>query len=247
MRLMTTETTGNANVSANSNNINYPVSNLLDSRLTRIYKSDDSTSVSIVFDAGSAVTVDNISIANHNISSGVTTLKWQGNASNAWSSPSVDETLTWGARIINKAFAGGVYRYWRLEIVDIGNVDGFISIGRVYGSEAEISPGIAPLFSHTRKSESKKSIGISGSIYGDKRYFYDMISIRWNKISHAQKADIISWFEAVDITDPFFITFNEDCLDMVTYYVVMDVDQISFNLLANPLYYEAAASFREAK
>jgi len=247
MKLMTTETTGNAIVSANSNNINYPVSNLLDSRLTRIYKSDDSTSVTITFDLGSAKTIDNISIANHNISSGVTVLKWQGNASNTWSSPSIDETLTWSSGIINKSFTGGSYRYWRLEIVDSGNTDGFISIGRVYGSEAEISPGIAPLFSHTRKSESKKSISVAGNIYGDKRYFYDMISIRWKKISHSQKAEIIEWFEAVDITDPFFITFNEDCLDMVTYYVVMDVDQISFNLLANPAYYEAAASFREAK
>ena len=248
MIIAASETLKNGSVSANSNNVNYPVSNVFDSRLSRLYKTVAAiTTAEIVFDAGAAVTVNSISIANHNISSSVTTLKWQGNETNAWTSPSVDETLVYSSGIINKQFTGGSYRYWRLQVVDATNTDTFISIGRIYGSEQSNPPPISPSFSHTRISESRKSIGISGSVYGDKRYFYDLISINWSIITQAEKALIIAWFETLDITDPFFIIFDESDMDLEAQYVTIDSPQVSFNYKRNPKWQEASMTFRESK
>ena len=84
------ETLKDATLTVNSILVNYPVTNILDSRLSRIAKTDTNTTMTIVFDAGSSVTVDSISLANHNISNAAA-IKFQGNATDAWGSPSVDE------------------------------------------------------------------------------------------------------------------------------------------------------------
>jgi len=244
MIVVANETLKDSTLTINSNNINYPVTNILDSRLTKIVKTDSNTTMTIVFDAGSAVNVNSISIANHNISSGAT-IKFQGNATNVWTTPTIDETLTYSSGIINKQFTGGSYRYWRLNIVDAGNSDGFISAGRVYGGTISSPPSIGQTFSNTRVSESLKTYSISGQAYGDNRYFYDLISIQWRKITQAEKALIIAWFETLDITKPFFLVFDESKMDLTAKYVTIDSNQISFNYLKNPAWVEASLTFRE--
>ena len=244
MIVVANETLKDSILTINSSNINYPVTNILDSRLTKIVKTDSNTTMTIVFDAGSAVNVNSISIANHNISSGAT-IKFQGNATNVWTTPTIDETLTYSSGIINKQFTGGSYQYWRLDIVDAGNSDGFISAGRVYGGTISSPPSIGQTFSNTRVSESLKTYSISGQAYGDNRYFYDLISIQWRKITQAEKALIIAWFETLDITKPFFLVFDESKMDLTAKYVTIDSNQISFNYLKNPAWVEASLTFRE--
>lgn len=245
MIIKANETLKDAALSANSTDINYPLSNLLNSLLTKSYRTDSNTTATIVFDAGSAVTVNSIDIANHNISSGVTTFKIQGNATDAWGAPSVDETVTWASGVINKDFTGGSYRYWRLHIIDAGNSDGYIKLGRVFGSDNFTMPGLNPTFSHKRMSNSLKTTTVSGQSYQDVRYFNSIISVRLSKITHAQKADIITEFETIDIGKPFFITFDETSLDIGTLYVTFDSDAYNFNILRNASFYETSMSFVE--
>ena len=69
MILLANETCKNATITANSADVNYPVSNIVDSRLTRLFRTDSNTTAEIVFNAGSAVGVSFVAIANHNITS----------------------------------------------------------------------------------------------------------------------------------------------------------------------------------
>ena len=247
MIFLANETTKDATVSANSVDIQYPVSNVLDSRLTRLYKTDSSTTAEIVFDAGSAVTVDSIAIANHNISSGVSTLKVQGNATNSWATPSIDETLTYSSGVITKTFTGGSYRYWRVYIIDAGNSDGYISIGRIFLADSFTAPDISPTFGHTRKSSSVKTQSIGGQSYQDTRYFASLVSVKWPAVTATEKSNLITQFETIDIGSPFFVTFDESNISIGTLYVTIDQDSLNFNLLANPKYWEAALSLLEEK
>ena len=247
MILLSDETTASANLTANSVNINYPTTNILDNRLTRQFRTVDAiTTAEIVWDAGAAVTVDSIGLNNHNISSGVTTLKIQGNATDAWGAPTIDETLTWSSGIITKQFTGDTLRYWRLQIIDAGNTDTYISLGRVGLYDSFTLPDISPSVGHTRQSNSLKTIAVSGSAYLDKRYFNSIHSVRFPKVSHAEKANIITQFETIDIGVPFFCTFDETELDFDTVYVTFDQDSLSFNLLINSDFYESSFSLREA-
>jgi len=245
MKLLNNETCKYASLVANSAVVNYPVSNILDSRLSRIFKTDSNTTATIVFDAGSAVIVNSIAIANHNISSSVTTLKIQGNATDIWTSPSVDETLTYSSGIITKLFTGGSYRYWRIQIVDGSNPDGYISIGRAWVGKYFTMPYISPIIGHSRVSKSVKSVSVSGQSYMDARYFNSTIAVKFPLVTHAEKANMIAEFERIDIGVPFFVTFDETDSDLGILYVTIDQDSLNFNLLRNRNYYETALSLIE--
>ncbi len=244
MILFSDETTKDSVIAANSADVNYPVANVLDSRLTKVYRTDANTTAEIVLNAGAAVTVSGIAIANHNISSGAT-IKIQGNATESWSSPSVDESITFASGIIKHTFTEASYQYWRIQIVDAGNSDGYIEIGRSWVGKVFTTPGISKTVSDSRKSNSAKSISVSGQSYQDVRYFNSMISVKIPRLTHAEKASLITEFENVDYGVPFFVQFDESCLDLDTLYVTMDMDQVAFNLLSNNKYYESAISFME--
>lgn len=244
MILLANETCKNATITANSADVNYPVSNIVDSRLTRLFRTDSNTTAEIVFNAGSAVGVSGVAIANHNITSGAT-IKLQGNTSDSWASPAYELTLTYSSGIILSTMTEQTYQYWRIKIDDSGNSDGYIQIGRAWIGKSFTTPSISPVVSHTRKSYSVKSISASGQSYQDTRYFASLISVRFRKMTHTEKANLITQFEAVDIGTPLFLYFDESKIDLDKYYVTIDGDQLSFNILRNPSYYEGAVSFVE--
>lgn len=243
MIIKASETLKDAILTVNSVSINYPVTNIFDSALKTLFKTDSNTTALIVFDAGAPITVDSISIAKHNISSGVTTLKFQGNASDSWGTPSVDETLTWNSGIINKDFSGGSYRYWRLNIVDAANPDGLISLGRVYGSDSYTTPGLAQAFSNTVEDHSEETITANGTTYADLRYFNELFSVRWDKITTAEKALMKAQF--LLMTEPHFVTFDESSIDIDTMYVNKDGASMAFEQLRNSAYWKTSMSYRE--
>jgi len=245
MIIMSNETLKDATLTPNSNIINYPTTNILDSRVDRIFRTDSVTTATIVFDAGSAVTVDSINILNHNISASVSTLEFQGNATDSWGAPSVDETLTYAAGVITKQFTGGSYRYWRLNIVDGSNPDGYIELGRVSGCDAYTTPGISPNVTHERQDAGVKTTNTTGGTYYDERYFYELVSVSYPALTHAQKAEMWDIFRAIGKGTPFFVTFEETGMDLGTLYVTIDQDGISANLLSNSDYYSFGLALRE--
>ncbi len=244
MILKIDETAKDSTLSVNSENVNYALTNILDSRLTRTFRTVAGiTTVNIVFDAGSAINVTSICIANHNITSGAT-IKLQGNATDSWGSPSVDETVTWNAGIIKKDISQETYRYWRISIVDGSNPDTYIEIGRAWIGDLFNTAFISPVFGHTRNSMSEKSSPF-GQTYLDKRGFRSMVSVRFPWMTQAEKANLITQFEIVDIGTPFFVTFDETDMDVDTLYVTMDQEGLNFNIKRNPAYYESALSMIE--
>ena len=244
MILMANETCKDASLTANSATVNYPATNVLDSRLSRIFKTDASTTATIVFDALTAVKVDSVVIANHNMVTGGT-FKVQGNATDSWGAPTVDETITFASGNMTKQFTGGTLRYWRISIVNATNPDGFISIGRVWLGDGFTMPSISPTVGHSRSSASVKSISVSGQSYMDARYFSSNISVKIPAVTATEKANLISQFETIDIGVPFFVTFDESNISLGTIYVTWDGDSLNFNLLNNPLYWETALSLQE--
>ncbi len=240
------ETTKNSTLTTNSINIFNPVSDILDSRLSRVYKTEATTTTAeIVYNAGSAVTVTAAAIANHNITSSVTTLKIQGNATDVWTSPSVDETLTWSAGIISKTFTGGSYQYWRIQIIDATNPDTYIKIGRAWLGESFSTPELSPSLTHSRVSASLKSRSVAGQSYQDKRYFYSTVDVSYPAVTHTEKASIITQFEIVDTGTPFFVLFNETCIDLTILYATIEQDSFSFELLGNTDYYTVGLGLTE--
>ncbi len=246
MILKAIETCKDATLTTNSINIFNSVDNILDSRLSRVYKTEAGiTTAEIVFNCGSAVAVSGVAIANHNITSSVTTLKLQGNATDVWTSPSVDETLTWDSGIITKNITEASYQYWRIQIIDATNPDTYIKLGRVWIGESYRTAGNQVMIPHDRKSASLKTRSIAGQSYTDRRYQYSLVSTKWPLLTEEQNNKVLSIFESVDVGTPFFVTFDKAGSILGTLYVTIDEDGLKSTPLGNRNLYTMGMDFRQ--
>jgi hypothetical protein len=245
MILKINESSKNATLTAATNTVKYPVSNLIDSRLTRLYRTDLSTSAEIVIDLGSALDVSGFVIANHNISQSVTSFKLQANSSDSWGSPAFEKDLTWSVSNINEDFQLQNYRFWRLVVEDGTNPDGYLQMGRIW-----LGPGYNPLgigfnIDHERKTASVKTITPSGQSYLDKRYFYWVIKIKIPKITDVQHFQLVELFEIVDIGIPFFVTFDKAGKILKTQYVTYNFEGLKLTPLGRRDFFSTSMDFIE--
>lgn len=132
----------------------YPKANLVDGDPAKPAKLTGTTG-SWVFDFGSAQRVDLIAIIMHNLDAGLS-VKIQGNASDSWGGPTLDEAVTIQAYALDDmpenpwldltdktGYSTGGFRYWRLVIVGT-NTDA-VAVGEVWlGSlKRVLSPNIS--------------------------------------------------------------------------------------------------------
>jgi hypothetical protein len=87
---------------------------------------------SLEIDLGSALAVDTVILADHNLSStAVVTLA--ANSSSSWASPPYELDILSAANTDPSVdYISETYRYWKLFFDDVDNTDGFISIGKLY-------------------------------------------------------------------------------------------------------------------
>lgn len=146
-----------ATIAPSSEASEYPASNLATNNYSEVWRSDaaDSSGENIVFDFGSSTDINDIGIGNINIRS-TATVKIQGNNADSWGSPIVDETIDVSSmdgnrRCLYHSFNGSGLRYWRLVIIDDGNPDGFIEVGKVMlGTAVELADNYDATFSRRR-------------------------------------------------------------------------------------------------
>jgi hypothetical protein len=109
----------------------YAVKNLIDLNRMTTWRST-STADTITINLGSAQTPAVFLIQDHNLTSSAT-VKLQGNASDSWGAPSFDYTFsTIEDALIYYFTATQNYQYWRLDISDATNPDGYIEIALMY-------------------------------------------------------------------------------------------------------------------
>lgn len=128
-------------ITATTENANFPVSNLARFSRSRVWRSTSVTAVQrIVFDLRTTEEIDSfVVLFNPMQGEGVkfsegAVIKLQANATNVWSAPAVNVTLSIdeGYDVITHFFATAqTYRYWALEITDIGNAYGYIEIAKI--------------------------------------------------------------------------------------------------------------------
>lgn len=114
-----------------------PVSNLQKRELTSIFRT--SLVCQIDIDMGSATAIDFISLIGHNGQGTVTVKAGTTSAVTNYTSGSLNLITGTDCGYDRNCFATKIatqtYRYWRLDIVDTGNPDGFFQAGRLYLSK----------------------------------------------------------------------------------------------------------------
>lgn len=104
----------------------FPLSNLYDNRPGPVFKFGSTAfNCYVLFDFGSSPQSFNaIGLVNHLLPSSGWTVKIQANATDVWTAPSIDQTITYHQYNTCKVFTNTTsYRYWRLRLQES---DGFI-------------------------------------------------------------------------------------------------------------------------
>lgn len=110
---------------------NYGKQKIFDLDRDFVYRSrslDDPNTITLTF--SEAKNIKALAILDHNLpSAAVITL--MGNTSDAWGAPAYSQVITHNADKIG-CYLDQTYQYWRLQISDQSNADGYIEIGEMY-------------------------------------------------------------------------------------------------------------------
>lgn len=168
----------------------------------------------IFLDVGSGNTINPTSVAilNHNLSSGVN-LRLQGNATDDWSSPTVDQSITWNSGNIIQFITASALRYWSILFDDYDNTDGYVECGRIFlGGYSEISGNCQYKLPREFFTNSKVKQNPSGQLFGKKETQltgYKMNFARW---SETDLGKIETFWQDVDITKPFILVIKNSLI-----------------------------------
>lgn len=207
----------NATITSLSENPYYLWDDALnDTRLTRYGRTLGDASEYIQFTYASTIDVDYVYISNTNITTGAT-VKIQANATDVWTSPSVDQALTYDSDnlyFIHSFATTQTYQYWRIVVEDSTNPDTFIQIAYVFLGSKLVMPGmnpdaIIPLLSNAQIEKS-----VSGHLFGDKRVILKGGRVVFPVVEESERKAIVKMFRQADLTDPVLILFWEDNLDV---------------------------------
>lgn len=250
MRIAYDNEVDNMSLTPATEDANYPVENIQDIRLSKVYRSTDDADETIVMDAGAGNTINPtvLLIAAHNITDAAT-ISIQGNATDSWGSPTVDESVTHDAGVIVHTFTGSALRYWRLYVDDDANPDTYIEIGRVFLGTYLQMPNVAPGIEFPRQSTTQRSFSLSGQIYANRGIDYLAPGFEVPVISDAERQAIDTMWLDVGNHKPVFLTVWEDSLSTLRpIYCVIDQEAIGWRrseLGSWGLLWETAIQFRE--
>lgn len=124
-------------VTASTEATGYDVENLWDGNPAKPWKATAATG-NVVWDFGSAVNVDLVALIHHNLTAGLE-VRIQGNASDSWGSPSLNQQITIPAYDqdgfpvnpwIDLSSLSNSFRFWRLVVVGTNGAN--VAIGEVW-------------------------------------------------------------------------------------------------------------------
>jgi hypothetical protein len=175
-------------------------------------------------------------VVNHNAGAGGT-FTLQGNATDAWTSPTVNQALA-GDAAIRIAFIGTqTLRYWRLLIDDCGNVLGYGEVG-VWFTGPYTQPSISYAVGFEKRWEELSSVGVapSGAHWQDERPRRPVWSLRWSEAPEADRAALAAAFALVPRGKCWFLAFDAVTTPTATEYGWI-ADGVG-EMLTSGLYYD---------
>lgn len=244
MRIQYDNLLDDASLTASSTATGYSADYLKDIHLSAKWRSTGDTSENIVVDLGSAMSVDSIAILGHNLTSGAT-LKIQGNDTDAWGAPSVDETITASADDIVHFFTSASHRYWRFTFADASNPDGYIEAGRLFvGGYTEVTKAMAKSFPEQYIDTSEQYFSESGQVFGVSGYRYRVYNFSFPYLSRTMVDTLKTILATVEKSTPIVLTLDEDNTDeLPPCYCVID-SNLQLTHIHN-FYFSGTLAFRE--
>lgn len=230
-------------ITASSENAQFPVSNILDPRRSKVYRST-SLSASIVFDFGETSQVDSFFlVADKRNGLGVHTITLEFSHTNVWSSPAASEVVTLDP-VYNagyKEFPVKEYRFCRMVMT---STLPYCEIANIFiGKKLDLGRSINFNWSVKDNELSRKQVNRYGQIFSDIIGRQRTINAGFSLLDKDQLDKINSVIDFYGETKPFFVRIG--CENMVNnqlrfsgMFYFNDVPQIS-----NPFFNRYNLSF----
>jgi len=201
----------------NSENSAYPVENIQDYQLIKVYRATGDTDEWIKIDAGvgNTITASCAGILGHNLSSGGT-FKIQAHEDDThWGNPDLNETFVHDDDIMVEYFTEASHRFWRFHFADAANPDGYIEIGRLtLGLYLQInihSREISIIYddnSRVDESPSRQSFSDEGVI----ARIYHFVFPYWE---NAKRKEVVVMVMTIKKVKPIVLVPDEDNIDKI--------------------------------
>lgn len=160
-------------ITASSSYAGNEAENLLDTRLSKIWQSDTSTTNTVVFSFASAQSITTMAVAGHNLTSACT-VTVQANTTNSWITPAWSTTITVYSNVmLNFQSSAQSYRYWRFVFAGQASIE----IGRIWlGNYIQITPSSLLGFTVTKRRSDLVA-------YGRGRQKYASPGVGWREFN----------------------------------------------------------------
>lgn len=146
------------------------------------------------------------------------TLKIQGNFTNDFSSPAVDLTCEYNDHVIQRIATDGLasntygYRYWRFQIIDNDNPDGYVELGVLFLGRHIVTTRGCPGFPFDSEAIDLSEVQYSeaGQAMAGARPMTDQFTLNWNGLNIASKELLVNLWAAFGKSNSFFICMDND-------------------------------------
>ena len=209
MRILTTNEVKTATITALTETPGYSFDTALkDTRRSRRGRTLSKSNQTFLFDLGTAKAISYFVLIDHNLTA-TAVVHLQANATDVWTAPTVDITVTYGTYLLHEFTSTTSYRYWRVTIHDTNNTNDYIQFSKIYlGAYLQL-----PYMSKEHKipTVSTSSVDRSNSLqsYGDPGTLYKKASINYKNITNTDRLLIDVALRLTDIYTPLFIIIWE--------------------------------------
>lgn len=194
--------------------------NLQERHYTKPYRSAGCATEWVKWDLGTAQAITAFLLRGHNLTTGAT-VKVQANASDVWTAPSLDLTITITQAMVDENLlaynwtSGQTYRYWRLYIEDASNPDGYIELGRIFcGPYSSPDRHISAEYSWEQPSTSTIKSSSKGQKWVALAPFHLIFAVKFDDFGTAD----LAIYEAMRkrLGDAYAFFFCDDPTNLVT-------------------------------
>lgn len=195
-----------------SEHSSYPIENLQDYQLAKVWHSTGDTDEWVKIDAGEGktITATGAAVLGHNLTTPGAICKIQGdNADDNWDGPpTVNETIAYNADIMTEYFTSASLRYWRFHFADGDNPDEHISVGRlVLCVYLETSAGKDMSIGYRDTSSVDESL--TGQSFGDERIIQKVYGFNFPYKSDTVRKAIVTMVENIKKVRPIVLVPDE--------------------------------------
>lgn len=199
-------------ITAGTANADLPASNVIHPFLTKVYRTGVSAAAEwIKFDLGAPKAAQSIAVLAHTLTASDSLIKIQANATDVWTSPSVDQAMTFNAtKMIYWFAAEQTYQWWRFiftksaagETRDIGR----IFIGPYLELEKAPAQGDGIEIEPRDLSVTRETPG--GQSYSSARDIQEDVNIGFPLFTEAGTTSFLTYARAVGTHTPHIISID---------------------------------------